>query len=91
MEVLSGELLQEQPRHQDASIEDSKLAKSSLEGSASSGGSDAAVLTIGSRAFATSNADTVLHLSSSWTTAKSASLATVVDQRLSSALAPRSK
>lgn len=65
-----GSCYKNSPATKTPALKISKLAKSSLEGSASSGGSDAAVLTIGSRAFATSNADTVLHLSSSWTTAE---------------------
>ena len=65
-----GSCYKNSPATKTPALKVSKLAKSFLEGSASAGGSDAAVLTIGSRAFATSNGDSVLHLSSSWTTAE---------------------
>ena len=46
------------------------LASVSLEGSASVGGKDVATLTTGANVYATTVADSVLHLASSWNTAE---------------------
>jgi hypothetical protein len=51
-------------------VKASELASTSLQGSASGGGSDVVTLTLGAHAYAVSNSDSVVHLASSWNTAE---------------------